>query len=65
MREEPLEGPILPKKPIKVYLSREEVEMLDHVCRRIGEDHSTFIRSILLNHLKDLNLIKERVHAGT
>jgi len=54
----------LPKRAVKVYLSKEEVEMLNHVCRRIGEDHSTFIRSILLNHLKDLNLIRERVHTG-
>jgi len=55
----------LRKRAIKVYLSREEVKMLDRVCESIGEDHSTFLRSILLNHLKDLNLIKERVHSGT
>jgi len=52
------------KKPIKVYLSREQLEMLDRVCQAIGEDRSRLISMVLLDYLKDISLVKERVHRG-
>ena len=64
MRAGPSEGPNVRKIPIKVYLPKEQIEMLDRVCSATGEDRSTLTRSIILNHLKDLNLIKEAVHGA-
>lgn len=64
MRAAPRGVPNVRKKPIKVYLSREQIRMLDRACRATGEDRSTYSRSIILNHLKDLNLIREAVHGG-
>jgi len=52
------------KRPIKVYLSKEQVEMLDRACQAIGEDRSRFISMALLNYLKDINLVRKRVHGG-
>ena len=64
MRAGPCEVPNVRKIPIKVYFSKEQIEMLDRVCSATGEDRSSFVRSITLNHLKDLNLIREAVHSG-
>ncbi len=38
--------------------------MLDRVCSATGEERSALARSIILNHLKDLNLIREAVHSA-
>ena len=52
------------KRAVKVYLSKEQIEMMDEASRSVGEDLSSYARMVLVNHLKDLNLIKERVHRG-
>ena len=52
------------KRAVKVYLSREQTEMLEEASRSVGEDLSSYARMVLVNHLKELNLIKERVHHG-
>ena len=64
MRAGPCEVPNVRKIPIKVYFSKEQIEMLDRVCSATGEDRSEYARSVILNHLKDLNLVKEAVHSG-
>jgi len=64
MQVGPQKGPNLKRKPLKVYLSKEEFQMLDRVCQATGEDRSTLARSIILNHLKELNLVREAVHHG-
>ena len=64
MRAGPCEGPDVKKIPVKVYLSREQIEMLDRECRAVGEDRSGLARTIILNHLKDINLVREAVHSG-
>jgi len=53
------------RKAVKVYLSREELEMLDHVCRETGKDRSGFIAAMVQERLIQLNLVRERLHSGT
>jgi len=50
------------KRIVKVYLSREQVDMLDKACERLGQDRSDLVRGVLLNYLKDINLVREWVH---
>ena len=50
------------KIPVKVYFSMEQVDMLDRACKAEGEERSTLIRSVTVNYLRGLNLVKERVH---
>ena len=64
MRAGPCEVPNVRKIPIKVYLTEEQIKMLDRVCSATGEDRSSLARSVILSHLKDLNLVKEAVHSG-
>jgi len=52
------------KKPVKVYLSVEELELLDRVCRGVGKDRSAYIAAIIQERLHQLNLVKERLHGG-
>jgi len=52
------------RKAVKVYLSREELEMLDHVCRETGKDRSGFIAAMVQERLIQLNLVRERLHHG-
>jgi len=52
------------KKPVKVYLSREELELLDRVCREVGKDRSTYIAAVIQERLHQLNLVRERLHGG-
>lgn len=57
-----LEGTVMRKRIVKVYLSREQVDMLDKACERLGQDRSDLVRGVLLNYLKDINLVREWVH---
>ena len=50
------------KTPVKVYLSSQEIELLDSVCSRLGQDRSNLLRTAFLSYAKDLSLIKEYVH---
>lgn len=52
------------RKPVKVYLSSETIEMLDRAREAVGEDRSEYIRTVLLNDLRGLSLIRERLHPG-
>ena len=52
------------KRAVKVYLSSEQLEMLDRACSAVGEDRSRLISGVLLNYLKDINLVREAVHSG-
>jgi len=64
MRVGPQKGPNVRKKPVKVYLSREELELLDRVCREVGKDRSTYIAAVIQERLHQLNLVRERLHGG-
>ena len=64
MRAGPSEVPNVKRKPVKVYLSDETIEMLDRAREAVGGDRSEYIRTVLLNDLRNLSLIKERIHGG-
>ena len=50
------------RTPVKVYLSRPELEMLDRITSTMGQDRSGVLRTAFLAYAKDLSLIQERVH---
>jgi len=53
------------KKAVKVFLTEEEREMLAHVASAVGEDLSSYVRHLILRHLSDISLLRERVHRAT
>ena len=53
------------RTPVKVYLSREELSMLDRITSTMGQDRSGVLRTAFLAYAKDLSLIQERVHSPT
>jgi len=52
------------RRVVKIYLTPEELSLLDRACQVLGEDRSRLIVTLLLNYLKDLNVIKESLHAS-
>jgi len=52
----------LAKRAVKVYLSKQQIELLDRAAQAVGEDRSRFIVEVLMDYLKDLNLLRECVH---
>jgi len=52
----------MPRKAVKVFLTEEERRMLTRVAQAVGEDLSSYIRHLILVHLNDISLIKERIH---
>jgi len=54
-----------PRRKINVYLTPEELDLLDRACKVFGEDRSRLIVTLLLNYLKDLNVIRESLHASS
>jgi len=52
------------RRVVKVYLSNNELEMLDKLCETIGEDRSRIINHIILDFLERTNLLKEKIHSG-
>jgi len=38
----------MPKKPVKCYLSPDELKVLDHMARKSGEKRSAVLRKALL-----------------
>jgi len=53
------------KKPVKVFLTEEEREMLSRVALAVGEDLSSYVRYLILRHLNDISLLRERIYRAT
>jgi len=53
------------RRVVKIYLTPEELGLLDRACKVLGEDRSRLIVTLLLNYLKDLNVIRESLHASS
>ncbi|MEM2393955.1 MAG: ribbon-helix-helix protein, CopG family [Candidatus Bathyarchaeia archaeon] len=52
----------MPRKSIvKVFLSREQKEILEELARRLGASESETLRMALMDYAKELSLMKERV----
>jgi len=52
------------KKVVKVYLSKAQLEMLQHVCSKLGRDYSGFFEDLFMRYCESINLARERVHGG-
>jgi len=53
----------MPRKCIvKVVLSKEQKEILNELARRLGISESETLRMALMDHAKELSLVKERMH---
>jgi len=52
----------MPKRAIRVYLSKQQVEILQKVTGRLGMDYSGFFQMLFMNYIKDINLVTEVVH---
>lgn len=52
------------RKMYKVYLSKAQQGFLETVTTRLGMKYSAFFEMLLMNYLKEVNLIKEAVHRG-
>lgn len=49
------------KKPIKVYLSDPQIEILDRVAAVLGEDRSGSLRAAFLTYAKEIGAVEERL----
>jgi len=54
----------MPKRFVKVYLSKAQMEMLTIVCERLGRDYSGFFEDLFMRYCESINLARERVHGG-
>jgi hypothetical protein len=55
----------MPRKcVIKVWLSKEQREILSELARRLGTSESETLRMALMDYAKELSLMKESIHRG-
>jgi hypothetical protein len=55
----------MPRKcVIKVWLSKEQREILNELARRLGTSESETLRMALMDYAKELSLMKETIHRG-
>jgi len=50
------------KRAVKVYLSKEQMKMLDLICTQLGRDYSGFFEDLLMRYAEDINLVRDLVH---
>ena len=55
----------MPRKcVVKVVLSNEQRDMLKELATRLGTSESETLRMALMDYVKELSLMKERIHRG-
>ncbi len=47
---------------VKVWLSKEQREILSELARRLGASESEILRLALMDYAKELSLVKETLH---
>jgi len=52
------------KKIVKVYLSKNQLEMLEQICSKLGRDYSGFFEDLFMRYCESINLARERIHSG-
>ena len=52
------------KRVVKVVLSNEQRDMLKELATRLGTSESETLRMALMDYVKELSLMKERIHRG-
>jgi len=54
--------PIAKKNIVKVVLSRQHKEILEDICRKLGQSESETLRIAFLEYAKSISLITEKIH---
>ena len=55
----------MPRKcVVKVWLSREQHEILNELARRLRTSESETLRMALMDYAKELSLMRESIHRG-
>jgi hypothetical protein len=55
----------LPRRDIvKVVLSRQQKEILDHICQKLGQSESETLRTAFMEYARSISLVTEKVHAS-
>jgi len=52
------------KRVVKVYLSKQQMEILERICNCLGLDYSGFFEARLEEYAREISLVRERVHDG-
>ena len=47
---------------VRVVLSPQHKEILDSICRKLGQSESETLRMAFLEYAKSINLITEKIH---
>jgi len=50
------------KHIIRVVLSKQQKELLDRICFKLGQSESETMRAAFLQYAEKLNLVSEKVH---
>jgi len=50
------------RKVVRVYLSTEQKQLLERICKSLGIDESEALREAFMDYAKSISLITEKVH---
>ncbi|MEM2107907.1 MAG: ribbon-helix-helix protein, CopG family [Candidatus Bathyarchaeia archaeon] len=51
------------KHIVRVVLSPQHKELLDHICAKLGQSESETLRIAFLDYAKSISLVTEKVHS--
>jgi hypothetical protein len=52
----------MPRKLVRVYLSREQKKLLEWYCKSLGIGESEALRDAFMDYTKSIGLVAEKVH---
>jgi hypothetical protein len=50
------------RKVVRVYLSTQQKQLLERMCKTLGIDESEALREAFMDYAKSISLITEKVH---
>jgi hypothetical protein len=50
------------RKVVRVYLSTQQKQLLERLCKTLGIDESEALREAFMDYAKSISLITEKVH---
>jgi len=50
------------KHIVRVVLSKQQKELLDRICQKLGQSESETLRIAFLEYAKSISLVAEKVH---
>jgi hypothetical protein len=51
------------KHIVRVVLSRQHKELLDHICEKLGQSESETLRMAFMQYAEKLSLVTQKVHS--